>query len=61
MSFKVNKYLPTLVLAFLCAKTVAVVPCVEVSWLFVFVMFFVVQSRINVLQFNSNEIYEDSE
>lgn len=61
VSLKVNKYLPTLVLAFLCAKTVAVVPCVEVSWLFVFVMFFVVQSRINVLQFNSNEIYEDSE
>lgn len=38
--FKVNKFMPFMVLAFLCAKTIAVVPCVEVSWLFVFVIYF---------------------
>lgn len=46
VSFRVNKYLPTLVLAFLCAKTMAVVPCVEVSWVFVFVIFFNMQNRM---------------
>ena len=46
VSFRVNKYLPTLVLAFLCAKTMAVVPCVEVSWIFVFVIFFNMQNRM---------------
>lgn len=46
VSFRVNKYLPTLVLAFLCAKTMAVVPCVEVSWVFVFIIFFIMQSRM---------------
>lgn len=46
VTYKVNKFLPTLVLAFLCAKTIAVVPCVEVSWLFVFVGFFVIQNRM---------------
>lgn len=49
VSFRVNKYLPTLVLAFLCAKTMAVVPCVEVSWVFVFVIYYKMQDTLGVV------------
>ena len=49
VSFRVNKYLPTLVLAFLCAKTIAVVPCVEVSWVFVFVIYYKMQDTLGVV------------
>lgn len=40
LSYSVNKFLIFIVLAFLCAKTVAVVPAVEVSWMFVFILYF---------------------
>ena len=47
LSYKAQKYMFFWVLAFLCAKTVAVVPCVEVSWLFIFLIYFKYKQSFN--------------
>lgn len=40
LCFRIHKYLPLMVLSFLVAKSVAVVPCINVSWLFIFILYF---------------------